>query len=117
MRWLVLILVLAGCATQQSTAQIYGKYVGQTVVALVTKVGPPAATFDVGDGTRSFQWKHSAISHSGGSATVIGGSVYTSPTVSQEVNCIVTFQAKKTGLGDGYADYTVVGFSPPGPNC
>jgi hypothetical protein len=96
---------VTGCVSSQAT---YQKYVGGSVVAIVTNNGPPASSFATGDGRQAFQW-----AWSGAAVSTFGGGMM----VTTQGRCLATFYAKRTGTGTGYADYTVVGFAKPSMNC
>ena len=99
--------MLTSCASQ-----IMGKYVGEDIRDVAISYGPPSNAFDYGDGQRVFQWTSTTSfttpsqSTTGGSATVVGNTVWmnsntqiSSPkTVSQKDVCsyIATWDESKS---------------------
>lgn len=107
--------LLAGCASQ-----IMGSYVGRDVTDVMLDYGPPAASFDMPDGRRAFQWNidntfyvptttsYTAVQSGGlvtGSATTTGG------TYSNQ--CSYTFFARE----EQPETWTVVDFHRPKSMC
>lgn len=69
---LMLIFVLAGCASQ-----IMKSYIGKDVRDAMLDYGPPSNAFDMGDGRRAFQW--------------VRGSSYTTPAYANTTGSVNTY--------------------------
>jgi hypothetical protein len=113
------MVLLAGCA-----ADTMRGYVGQDVRSVMLSYGPPVNEFDLGDGTRAFQWHKVSVKNNPFSATTatekdrkgrlvthtqfIGGGT---PTVK---NCLYTFLA---AWDSQRSAWIVTGFRQPSFNC
>ena len=120
--FLLTVLLLVGCAGMNMQA-----YLGKDIRDVMVDYGPPVHQFDMGNGTRAFQWETvdhyrepvtasttgfvNGPKHSGGivNANTIytGGNTYTS-------KCFYTYFAKWNKLSKGWI---ITGFRKPVSGC
>lgn len=126
----ILAVALAGCAASATMKE----YVGQPLMQPVLKNGPPAASYDMGDGTRAFMWTQGrsytapATAMTTGNATAYGGygmaNVYGTATTTYYPGSTSTWKcnyvlfAKHTNKSiEGPAGWTVVDYQKPDWTC
>jgi hypothetical protein len=117
--------LLVACASD-----IIKSYVGKPLSDAVIDYGPPAYSFDTGDGTRTFVWSISSSfvlpGHSSGNASVttfgntaqLYGAATYSPPISVSQQCNYAVYAKRTRNDiEGPAAWVITGFKPPRADC
>lgn len=112
------ILTLTGCSTAGSftSNDFMQSAIGHTIAEIAVQEGPPASSFDMGDGRRAFQWVKSDTVASGGHARVVGSMILSSPVQVSERSCNFTFYATG-GVADRLSTWKIVGYEPNGRGC
>jgi hypothetical protein len=116
---------VTGCASD-----IIKSYVGKPLSDAVIDYGPPAYSFDTGDGTRTFVWtvassyvlpgqasSNASVTTFGNTAQLYGTTNY-SPPISVSQQCNYAVYAKRTRNDvEGPAAWVITGFKPPRAEC
>lgn len=92
---MVLVLAIAGCATQAKYESLLKTWEGAPVERLVTRWGVPQKTLDLGNGRKAYEY-HDSKTQSAYTST--GYAVY---KTDYEYSCATTFLISDKGLVEG----------------
>lgn len=79
--FVVLLMILSGCATTANYEKLLNSWVGENVDDLVMKWGPPASTYPLSDGGRVLEYRRERNVQIGGYTTMVPQTTYNSGTV------------------------------------
>ena len=113
-----IIAIVSGCVTRTLNV-----YVGQTVADAMDKLGVPATSYDMPDGTKAYVWQKTEVNTFGdvsistGTGNVGYSTGVNTPVYTQADNCVYTMYATKVGELNSPTSWRIVGYKKPAPEC
>ncbi|MDO4184404.1 MAG: hypothetical protein Q4D11_04110 [Rhodospirillales bacterium] len=102
--WVFLLLLVAGCASQEKYAQMLSNYVGFDEEELISRMGPPDSVYELNKSTKYLTYKRAQNYYNPPSATTHfwGNTAYTDfhGGYEQRLWCNTTFTMKSGRVTD-----------------